>query len=85
MTKGEKVCVLSLCYICVVICFKIYGYMANGYMIYMTMLQYFMTHAGENKNTCYISICYNLFTAGGVSLQGEFSYTGGHHQKGGEC
>ena len=30
---------------------------------------------GENKNTCFISICYNLFTAGGVSLQGEFSCT----------
>ena len=57
---------------CVVICFKIYGY-----MIYMAMLQYFMTHAGENKNTCYarenkntyyISICYNMFTAGGVFM-----------------
>ena len=44
----------------------IYG--KYGYMIYMAMLQYFMTHAGKNKNTCYISICYNLFTTGGVSL-----------------
>ena len=39
------------------------------------MLQCCMTHAGENKKICYISICYNLFTAGGVSLHGEFSYT----------
>ena len=40
-----------------------------GYMIYMAnVAQYFMTHAGVNKNTCYISICYNLFTAGGVFM-----------------
>ena len=39
------------------------------YMIYMAnVAQYFMTHAGENKNTYYISICYNLFTAGGVFM-----------------
>ena len=60
------VCVISvlhMCYdMCVMICFK------YGYMIYMAMLQYFMTHAGENKNTCYITICYNLFIAGGVFM-----------------
>jgi len=31
--------------------------------------------AGANKNTWLYIICYNLFTAGGVLLQGEFSST----------
>ena len=39
-----------------------------------TMLQYFMTHnRGEQEHLLYI-FCYNLFTAGGVSLQGEFFF-----------
>ena len=39
--------------------------------------KYFYTLCrGEQEHlTCYISICYNLFTTGGVSLQGKFSYT----------
>jgi len=35
----------------------------------MDIWLWFMSHAGEN--TCYLYICYNLFTAGGVSLHGE--------------
>ena len=27
---------------------------------------------GEQEHLLYISICYNLFTAGGLSLQGSF-------------
>jgi len=67
--------------ICAVICFKIWIYVLNIW--YMEIWQYcnvLCPMQGENKNTCFISICYNLFTAGGV-----FMHTGCHHQKGGEC
>ena len=36
-------------------------------------------HGEQEHLTCYISICYNLFTPGRV-----FINTGCHHQKGGE-
>jgi len=94
ITKGEKICV-RLCYICaiyvlyiccaicVVICFKIYGYMAILQLMQGTYGN-IATHAG---NTCYMAIFYDsckgeqehllylfvIISAGGVSLQGEFS------------
>jgi len=49
----------------------------SGYLsvLYMAKIYGYGLCPMQGENTCYLYICYNMFTAGGV-----FVHTGYHHQ-----